>query len=284
MRIDAHQHYWDPRRGDYGWMPKDDPILSRPYAPRDLEPLLDAHAIDATILVQAAPTVAETEYMLGLADGSERVAGVVGWVDFEEADQRPVLERLAGHPKFKGVRPMIQDIPDDGWMLRDDVQWGFRALCDLDLCFDALGFPRHLDAFVTILSRYPELRVVVDHCMKPQIRAHDRQTFEHWANGMERIARTGAYCKLSGLVTEARANWTIEDLRPYAAHVLEVFGPERVMWGSDWPVCRLAAEYDRWIAAAEALTASLNGSDKARIFGGTAAEFYRVAPAATRGG
>lgn len=283
MRVDAHQHYWQPLRGDYGWMPPDNPVLTRAYAPRDMAPLLAARQIDATVLVQAAPTVAETEYMLGLADGSDLVAGVVGWVDFENPDQRAVLDRLAGHPKFKGVRPMIQDIPDDGWMLRADVQWGYQALCDLDLSFDALGFPRHLGNFLTLLERYPQMRVVVDHCMKPQIRDHSADSFAHWAAGMTRIAATGAYCKLSGLVTEARPDWTIDDLRRYAQHVLETFGPERVMWGSDWPVCRLAAEYDRWIDTAEALTQGLSATERARVFGGTAVEFYRLddpAPAA----
>lgn len=283
MRVDAHQHYWQPLRGDYGWMPPDNPILNRVYAPRDMAPLLAAHQIDATVLVQAAPTVAETEYMLGLADGSDSVAGVVGWVDFENPEQRAVLDRLAGHPKFKGVRPMIQDIPDDDWMLRADVQWGYQALCDLDLSFDALGFPRHLGNFLTLLERYPQMRVVVDHCMKPQICDHSADRFAHWAQGMTRIAATGAYCKLSGLVTEARPDWTIDDLRPYGQHVLETFGPERVMWGSDWPVCRLAAEYDRWIEVAEALTQGLSAAERARVFGGTAVDFYRLddpAPAA----
>lgn len=276
MRIDAHQHYWHPQRGDYGWMPRDNATLNRAYGPRDLEPMLDRHGIDATVLVQAAPTVAETEYMLGLADGSARVAGVVGWVDFEDPGARDTLARLAGHPAFKGVRPMIQDIPDDGWMLRADVQWAYQALCDLDLTFDALGFPRHLENFLTLLQRYPDMRVVVDHCMKPQIRDHSDAGFAHWAEGMSRIAATGAFCKLSGLVTEAKTDWSVADLQPYVDHVLQVFGAERVMWGSDWPVCRLASEYDRWLAASEALTAGLSGADKARIFGGTATEFYRL--------
>ena len=172
---------------------------------------------------------------------------------------------------------MIQDIPDVDWMLREDVQWGLQAAADLDLTFDALGFPPHLDNFLTILTRYPAMRVVVDHCMKPQIADHSDEAFRVWANGMAAIAsQTGAFCKLSGLVTEATEDWTVEDLRPYAAHVLEVFGPDRVMWGSDWPVCRLRAEYDRWLAAAEALTADLNTAERARVFGGTAAEFYGI--------
>lgn len=277
MRIDAHQHFWNPARGDYGWMPKDDPVLARVYGPADLGPQRVAAGVDATVLVQAAPTVEETEYMLGIADATPFVVAVVGWIDFEDPAQAAVLKRLAGHPKFKSVRPMIQDIPDDDWMLRDDVQWAFRALCDLGMGFDALGFPRHLNNFHIILQRYSELRTVIDHCMKPQIRSHSEASFASWAEGMARLAEAGAYCKLSGLVTEAAEDWSEEDLAPYAAHVLEAFGAERVMWGSDWPVCRLRAEYGEWHAVADRLTAHLGPGAQARIFGGTAAEFYRIA-------
>jgi L-fuconolactonase len=275
MQIDAHQHFWHPGRGDYGWMPKGDPVLDRPYGPADLAPDLARHGIDRTVLVQAAPTVAETEYMLGIADATPHVAAVVGWIDFENPTDLSHLKRLAGHPKFRGVRPMIQDIPDDGWMLREDVQWAFAALADLDLTFDALGFPRHLAHFHTILTRYPRLRAVVDHGMKPQIR--NPAGFSAWAEGMARIAAdTSACCKLSALVTEADPGWTVADLKPYADHILAVFGPDRVMWGSDWPVVRLRGEYGDWFAAAQALTAHLPPAGQARVWGGTAAAFYRL--------
>ena len=277
MRIDAHQHFWQPARGDYDWMPDDDPILSRPYFPSHLKETLAGADVARTVLVQAAATVEETEYMLGIADATDSVGAVVGWVDFEARDVSETLARLAGHPLFSGVRPMIQDIPDDDWMLRDDVQSGFRAVNDLGLTFDALGFPRHLSNFLTILTRYGDMRSVVDHCMKPNIAGHSDESFRDWAQGMAAIAReTNAFCKLSGLVTEAGENWTVEDLKPYAHHVLDVFGPERVMWGSDWPVVRLRGEYELWMEAAEALTDGLSNSEKARVFGGTAAEFYRI--------
>jgi L-fuconolactonase len=277
IKVDAHQHYWEPSRGDYDWMPRDDPILARKYMPADLAASLGKHGVAWTVLVQAAATVEETEYLLGIADASETVAGVVGWVDFENPDHIHHLERLAQHPKFVGVRPMIQDIPDVDWMLRDDVQWAYQAIVDLDLTFDALGHPPHLDNFLTLLRRYPELRVVVDHCMKPRIRDHP-EAFDRWAEGMFRLAdQTQAYCKFSGLVTEANAGWTLDDLRPYAEHVLAAFGPDRVMWGSDWPVCRLRASYDAWRQAAEALTAHLGEEARAQVFGGTAIGFYRLA-------
>ena len=275
MQIDAHQHFWNPARGDYGWMPADDPILSRRYGPEELWPQLQAAGVEGTILVQAAPTVAETEYMLGIADATPWVLGVVGWVDFEKPSDLAELKRLARHPKFKGVRPMIQDLPDDAWMLREDVQWAFRAICDLGLRFDALGFPRHLAHFLTILKRYPTMQVVVDHCMKPQIRENSEAHLRFWADGMARIAdETSAVVKFSALITEAGADWTVADLRPYVDHVFDAFGAERVMWGSDWPVCRLRGDYADWRAAALELTEGLSEVDRALVYGGTAAGFY----------
>lgn len=279
MKIDAHHHLWQPLRGDYDWMPQDSAILNRHYDPSDLVPHLKAHGIDGTVLVQASASVHETEYMLGLADATPFIKGVVGWIDFEDPGHLSHLRRLAKHPKFLGVRPMIQDIPDVNWMLRDDIQWAYRAIIDLDLTFDALGFPQHLANFATLMDRYPEMRVVYDHCMKPQIRDQQagRDAFSAWADGMSQLAKnTAGYCKFSGLVTEADDGWGVDDLRPFADHVIKVFGTDRVMWGSDWPVCRLQAEYESWITAAQTLTADLSAEAKADVFGGTAARFYRL--------
>jgi L-fuconolactonase len=210
--------------------------------------------------------------MLGLAEATDWIAKVVGWVDFEKPDDRAELERLARHPKFAGVRPMIQDIPDLDWMHRADVQWGYDAVRDLDLTFDALGFPPHLENFLRLFERYPDMRVVVDHCLKPQIRDG---AFDGWAAGIERIAReTPVCCKLSGLATEAAPGWRTADLRSYAEHVLSVFGADRVMWGSDWPVVTLNGEFDGWRAAAWACVPE---TARAAVFGDTAARFYRIA-------
>ncbi|MBM1220876.1 amidohydrolase family protein [Ponticoccus sp. SC2-23] len=275
MKIDAHHHLWQPARGDYDWMPMDNEILARPYFPPDYLAVAEAAGIERSVIVQAAATTAETEYMLGLADATDMIAAVVGWIDFEDPSQIETLARFAGHPKFRGVRPMIQDIPDVDWMLREDVQWAFEAVSELGLTFDALGFPRHLENFHTILTRYPEMQTVIDHCMKPQIT--DPGGFDHWAAGMTRLATdTEACVKFSGLVTEAAEDWTIDQLRPYAELLFEAFGPDRIMWGSDWPVVRLRAEYDRWYAAAEELTRPLGAEAQARIFGGTAREFYEI--------
>jgi L-fuconolactonase len=274
MIIDSHQHFWSPARGDYFWMegPGAAPIR-RDIHPKDLLPHLSQHGIDRTVLVQAAPTVEETEYMLGLADATDFVAKVVGWVDFENPDDRKHLERLAKHRKFAGVRPMIQDLPDVHWMHRPDVQWAYQAIMDLDLTFDALGYPIHLDAFARLFDKYPKMRTVIDHCMKPVIRDG---AFDDWARKIEAIARsTPVFCKLSGLATEARAGWTAETLRPYAEHIVNAFGPERVMWGSDWPVLDLNGSYGSWRAATLDIISSHAGRDA--ILGGTAQRFYRIA-------
>ena len=276
-QIDAHQHFWHPARADYGWMPPDDPILTRQYGPQDLAVSLADCGVKKTVLVQAAQSVEETEYLLGIADATSSVAAVVGWIDFERPGQIDTLSRFARHPKFVGVRPMIQDLPDVDWMLRKDIQWAFDAIVDLDLTFDALGFPQHATNFQTIFNRYPQMRVVLDHCLKPQIKNHSQAAFEAWANDISRIGHeTNAFCKLSGLVTEADPDWNQKDLQPYVDHVLNVFGASRVMWGSDWPVARLRCEYGVWYEAARQLTKNKTAAQNAQIFGGTAAAFYRL--------
>ena len=274
MNIDSHQHFWSPSRGDYFWMVGDAVApIRRDILPKDFITHKERHRIDRTVLVQAAPTVEETEYMLGLADATDFVARVVGWIDFEKPADLKHLQRLASHRKFSGVRPMIQDIPDKDWMHRADVQWGFQALIDLDLTFDALGFPIHLDNFLKLFNRYSTARIVIDHCMKPVIR---EDAFNDWARGMKTIAReTNVFCKLSGLPSEAKKGWTTETLRPYAEHIIDCFGPSRVMWGSDWPVVELNGSYASWREAAEAYVT--NPNERKEVFGGTAAKFYRIA-------
>ncbi|MFO1032832.1 MAG: amidohydrolase family protein [Hyphomicrobiales bacterium] len=272
MKIDSHQHFWSPARGDYHWMASEGAApLRRAIGPFELAPHLKAAGVDKTVLVQAAATVEETEYMLGIADATDFVAKVVGWVDFENRDDLRHMERFARMPKFAGVRPMIQDLPDAEWMHRKDVQWAFDAIIDLDLTFDALGFPIHLDPFLRLFNRYPKMRIVADHCLKPVIR---EGRFDDWAPLMTRIAReTQVFCKLSGLATEARAGWTAETLTPYARHVIDCFGAERVMWGSDWPVLELNGSYESWHRAAQSI---VKPAEAVAIFGGTAQRFYRI--------
>jgi L-fuconolactonase len=276
MRIDAHQHFWRVARGDYAWLtPKLAPIY-RDFGVADLRPHLAAAGIAATVLVQAAPTEAETEFLLALAaESGGMVRAVVGWIDFDAPDASRRLERLARNPLLRGVRPMMQDIADTDWMLSAALEPAFRAVIDLGLRFDALVQPRHLGNLRRLLDRYPGLELVIDHGAKPAIAAGAR---EPWAAEMRALAReTNAWCKLSGLVTEAGARWTVADLRPYAEHLLDCFGSERLIWGSDWPVVELAGGYDRWWPTTAELLRPLDDASRERILGANAARFYRIA-------
>lgn len=283
QRIDTHQHFWSPTRSDYPWMPEADPILQRPFAPSDLEPLVSSQGVAGTIVVQAAPTIFETEYMLGIADATDFVLGIVGWVDMADAGHKAQLNRLAAHPKFLGVRPMVQDIADDDWILGRNLDWAFSELCALQLTFDALGYPRHLGRFDSIARRYPELVMVVDHCMKPEIaeiQPGDTPQID-WSEGISKLAlNENVFCKLSGLITEANANWTIEELLPFASHVIEAFGCDRMIWGSDWPVVTRRCSYEAWVDTTEELLEKLGLSDQERraIWFENAFRAYRLSP------
>ncbi|MEX0367035.1 MAG: amidohydrolase [Ruegeria sp.] len=274
MRIDAHQHFWTLARGDYGWLTADLEVLYRDFGPEDLTPILKAAGIEGTVLVQAAPTVAETEFMLGLAGRNSFIKGVVGWVDFESPGAPDEITRLAQHPVLVGLRPMIQDIADPDWMLRGDLAPAFAALIGQNLTFDALVLPHHLANLCRLRDRYPQMRVVIDHGAKPRIADGD---IRDWAADMTALARdTSAFCKLSGLVTEAAAGWTVDDLKPYVTHLLDTFGPERLIWGSDWPVCTLASSYERWLEATDILLGDLDRAAKSAILGGNATRAYRL--------
>ena len=274
MRIDAHQHYWRPERGDYPWMASAPACLRRRFLPPHLAPMLAEARVDATILVQAAPTVAETDYLLGIADATPAVAGVIGWIDFDAVGERTVLDRLAGHPRLLGIRPMVQDLADDDWVVRRDIDWAFAALQERGLVFEALGHPRHARRFLQRIERHPDLRIVIDHGLKPEIA---RGAFEDWARDMRDLAgHAHVSCKLSGLATEAGGRTAAEDFRPYVDHLLDVFGPRRLMWGSDWPVSTSAIDYMAWLRTCEALLARLDEGDRRRVFGETAAGFYAL--------
>ena len=280
-QTDAHQHFWRLARGDYGWLtPALGPIY-RDFAPEHLAPLLADAGIVRTVLVQAAPSEAETTFLLGLAREWPAAAGVVGWLEFAAPDAPRRIAALAREPALLGLRPMIQDIADADWMLSPPVRRALEALSGTRLAFDALVKPGHLPNLLRLLERLPALRVVIDHGAKPDI-AHWRPgdgDFRAWAAHLRRAAALGAWCKLSGLVTEAGPGWSVETLRPYVAALLESFGPARLMWGSDWPVVNLAGGYGPWRAAACALLADLPADEQARVLGGSAAEFYRLRPA-----
>jgi L-fuconolactonase len=275
MRIDAHQHFWRPSRGDYGWLtPEAHPAICRKFLPADLEPLLLDAGVERTVLVQAAASAAETDYLLGLAAETPFVAGVVGWADFEAPDAPQTIAALAGRPKLVGLRPMLQDLDDDAWILRPTLAPALDAMEDSSLTFDALVTPRHLPHLAKLLADRPGLRVVIDHGAKPAIASGG---LDGWAVRMRAIAAgTTACCKLSGLVAEAGEKWTEAALKPYVDVLLEAFGPARLMWGSDWPVVNEAGGYAAWHAAAAALTESCSQADRDMILGGSAETFYGI--------
>lgn len=246
MKIDAHQHFWKLARGDYDWLTPDLKPLYRDFGPDDLKPLLEAAGIDGTIAVQAADTEAETEYLLSLTDRHEWIMAVVGWTDLEAKDAPTTIEQMAQHSKLVGFRPMIQDIEDDAWMLKDSLRPALETMAARDLTFDALVMPRHLGHLGDFLKKYPNLRVVINHGAKPVIR-HGH--FDSWAADMARIADSNqAFCKLSGLTTEAGPEWRPDDLSRYIDKILQAFTPSRVLFGSDWPVLNLASDYDAWLS------------------------------------
>jgi L-fuconolactonase len=275
-RIDAHQHFWQVARRDYAWLTEDAfPALYRDFDPSDLAPLIERCGIDATVLVQGAETASETDFLLGIADATPFVAGVVGWGDLLAADAPARVERLAGRSKLVALRPMLEILADDEWILNPRLAPGIRAMEQCGLCFDALIRPRHLPVLNRFLANHPNLPVVIDHAAKPDIAGEE---IEAWSRQIHEVAAcSGAFVKLSGLATEAAPDWTADTLRPYAEALFDAFGPQRIMWGSDWPVLNVAGDYEGWHAAAQSLTAELSADDRDWVFGRTAARFYRLA-------
>jgi L-fuconolactonase len=271
--VDAHLHVWSLARGDYDWITPSLAPLHRDFSLADVAPLRERAGVTTAVLVQAAPTLAETKYLLDIAKHSSGVVkGVVGWVDLGAGDAIPTLTRLARNHLLKGVRPMLQDLPDPAWILRTEVGRTLAALPRLGLRFDALVKPAQLPALLLMLERHPDLAVVVDHGAKPEIA---NGAWEPWARLMRAVAdNPRVRCKLSGLVTEAGSGWTIDSLRRYVDFLAETFGPQRLMWGSDWPVVNLTATYPSWYAATVALTAGWSADDKTALMGGTARRFY----------
>jgi len=272
MRIDAHHHVWTLARGDYGWLTPQLQSIYRDFTLADLASLLAAARIDGTILVQAAPTEAETRFLLDVAASADIVRGVVGWTDFDAEDAEARIESLAAHDLLVGLRPMIQDIADDDWLLRDALTPLMTAMVRHKLVFDALVLPRHLSRLLAVVDRHPDLQFVLDHFGKPALASGE---IGGWRRELAELAeRDNIVCKLSGLVTEAKPDWQVDDLRGAVDHVLDCFGPPRMLWGSDWPVVDLAGGYTKWLAASETLLADLSPDERASVFGGTAARIY----------
>jgi len=276
MRVDAHQHFWTYDAERYPWIGAGMERLRADFLPRDLERLLAASGLEASVAVQARQDLDETRWLLELAREHAFVAGVVGWVDLCSPAVEDELARLAGEPKLRGVRHVVQDEPDDAFLLRPDFQAGIARLARFGLVYDLLIHPRHLVVAAQLVDRFPDQPFVLDHLAKPFIA---RGELEPWGRHLRALARRpNVHAKLSGLVTEARwTGWSAADFAPYLDLALEAFGPRRLMFGSDWPVCTLAAEYAEVRAIVDDWAAELAPSEHAALFGDNAARFYGLA-------
>ncbi|MEU9539458.1 amidohydrolase family protein [Streptomyces mirabilis] len=279
MRVDAHHHVWDLSVRDQDWItgPELQP-LRRDFGVADLAPQARAAGVDRTVLVQTITVPEETPEFLALAARSELIAGVVGWTDLtrpDVADELARLRELPGGRHLKGIRHQVQGETDPEWLLRPDVRDGLAAVAEAGLVYDLVVLPHQLPACVRAAADHPGLTFVLDHLGKPPIATG---ALNPWATAVRALAQLpNTVCKLSGMVTEAdHAKWTVDGLRPYADTVLDAFGPGRLMFGSDWPVCTLAASYGQVVDAAEELTGGLGAEERAEVFGGTATRVYRL--------
>lgn len=275
LRIDAHQHYWNIERGNLGWL-EEGTLLHQSYLPEDLKPSLSKHRVDATIVVQAEPKHEETDFLLSLAASDPSIAGVVGWLDLESPDYRSVYERFKRDPKFVGFRVMIQEMADANEVLVPSYIEALTYFAEQQQPLDLLMRASQLEAVVQLLEKVPHLYAVIDHIGKPSIVTGD---LEPWREQLRTIASyPNVYCKLSGMVTEAdHEQWEQAQFVPYIRHAIECFGPQRVMFGSDWPVCLLAASYDQCMDVLEsALPEEYGAEEREALFGGNAARFYHI--------
>jgi L-fuconolactonase len=270
--VDAHFHCWQLARDDYGWLTPALAPIYRDVAIKDWQEQSAPHGVQGGVLVQAAATEAETHFLLAQADANPRVLGVVGWVDMLAPDAAARIETLARHPRLKGLRPMLQDIADEEWILQPALAPALHAMVECGLVFDALVKPMHLPHIVTLAQRHPDLRMVIDHAAKPDIAAGQWQP---WADDMLRVAgETQAYCKLSGLMTEAGPKPAVGAATRWGKRVLKSFGARRVVWGSDWPVLELAGSYAQWWSETQKILAPLDAVDRAAVMGGNARDLY----------
>jgi L-fuconolactonase len=274
--IDAHHHFWQLGRFGYEWL-NEPPVaaIRRDYLPDHLAPLLQSTGVDRSVFVQTQHNVDETRWVLSLAEQYDFIAGVVGWVDLQSPDCERQLEEFVGHPKFVGVRHVVHDEPDDDWIIRPAVLNGLRILERHRVPYDLLFYVKHLKHAASIAKRFPDLPLVIDHLAKPRIKD---QAFNDWEGNFRAAAKfPNVWCKLSGMVTEAdHQNWKPSDLKPYVDIALDAFGPSRLMYGSDWPVCELAGSYQQVIEALRECVGELSAAEKAAIFGETASQFYRL--------
>jgi L-fucono-1,5-lactonase len=275
MRIDAHQHFWVYNPSEYGWIDESMTVLRRNFLPSDLRPELDNAGFQGCIVVQARQTLEETSWLLQLGSESPFILGVVGWVDLRSIAVRSTLVTLAKNPKLVGVRHIVQSEPDDRFLLQPEFLRGVALLEEFDLAYDILIYAKHLPVAAEFVRRFPRQRFVLDHLAKPQIKD---QQFHPWTEGIRALARfPNVHCKLSGMVTEADwGEWKVQDLRPYLDVAWECFGPDRLMIGSDWPVCTVAAPYSRTMAAVKEYFAGRTAEVSEKVLGVNAHQFYKL--------
>lgn len=273
MIVDAHQHFWDPARGDYGWLKPDNPIHCV-FGTNELRPLLVQTGVDATILVQAAPTAAESDYLLSIARKTPWVLGVVGWIDLERADAADEVRRRAADPLFLGVRPMLQDLPDPDWILQPGLDPALNAIAAEGLVFDALIRTHQLAAITELAMRHPQLPIVLDHAAKPRL--GDADAMAAWEKGIEALAALpNVTCKLSGLLNELQPGGGRDDVARAVGVLFDLFEAQRLIWGSDWPVLMLAGDYQGWFDLAREAVAAKYSSAVRAVMGGNAVRIYR---------
>lgn len=275
MRLDAHQHFWHYNPAEHVWMTDEMEVLQRDYLPKDLKPLINSIGFGGTIAVQARQVLQETEWLLELSNQYEFIKGIVGWVDLRSPDIRTQLEKYSQHPKFKGVRHVVHDEPDNNFMLLPEFQHGIATLKDFNLTYDLLLFYHHLPVAVKLVEKFPEQPFVVDHISKPVIKD---KMISPWKEYIEELAKyDNVSCKLSGMVTETHwGQWKPEDFKPYLDIVVGAFGPKRVMIGSDWPVCILSGDYHSVMNIVIDYVRQFPVETQKKILGGNCARFYGV--------
>lgn len=275
MRLDAHQHFWSLANAFTDWPTSELEAIHRDFGPDDLEAILAVNCINGTILVQAAPNIEETRWCLSIADQHDFVRGVVGWIDFEGHDALDQMDRLACHPKLVGLRPMVQSIAEPGWLLREQFEPVFLRMMSNDLKLDGLVLHHQISDLTVLAGRYPGLAIVLDHAGKPPFQTNG---FERWSQDIESLAaHPNVFCKLSGLWNEAGDDRSFARLFPWVSHLLDCFGANRLMWGSDWPVLNLVGAYSQWQHQCEQLLAHLSVDEREKIFGDNGKHFYGIA-------
>ncbi|MBX3119063.1 MAG: amidohydrolase family protein [Fimbriimonadaceae bacterium] len=275
MRLDAHQHFWHYDPAEFGWIDDSMSTIQRDFLPSDLKPILKESGIDGCVAVQAPQTLKETEWLLELADQNDFIKGVVGWVDLRSPSVWKQLHGFIKNKKFKGVRHIVQAEPDSDFLLRPDFSNGIAELSKHNLAYDILIFPQHLPCAIQFVDHFARQCFVIDHLGKPH---YTEKGIEPWASQMKEIGkRPNVYCKLSGMTTEADwKKWKPADFQPYIDTVLEAFGPKRIMYGSDWPVCLVAGTYAQTLDLVLKAIKKLSADEQAQILGDTCAAFYRI--------